>query len=127
MHQRSVSPATIPSALALCFRLASSLKCWTTFEPSSFMTFGGSTRGSQPESEGRYTRRLVPYCLRLSVHGNSLGIVQLSRAAVVILENDLRVRVGHEPILAQFLRHVEDVVHPHYAEVRIEPLQARQV
>src|SRR4029079_9211260 len=63
----------------------------------------------------------------LSIDRDRLGIVQLAGAAVVILKDDLRVRIRHPPLVTQLQRHVEHVVDLHAAKVRIEPLQPRQI
>ena len=63
----------------------------------------------------------------LPVEGNGLGVSEFAGASVVVLENDLRVRVGHEPFVAELLGHVEDVVDLDDAEVRVEALEAWEV
>src|SRR4029450_4316800 len=69
--------------------------------------------------------RRRPCACYLPIDRDRFGVVQLPGAAVVVLKYDLGMGIGDPALVAELLRHIEDVVDLHDAKVRIEPLQPR--
>ena len=62
---------------------------------------------------------------KLPIQRHGLRVIQFSGSAVEVLEYHLRMRVGHPALVAEFLWHVEHVVHLHHAIVRVESFKPR--